>query len=99
MIIQLKKFGTTLTSRDEGKEAFAAFQPSLSVISKAEEVKVDFSGVNTLTPSWADEFITPLVKLFNDRLVLVETNNLSVQATLDLLEVIHKYKFIRSKSG
>jgi len=43
-------------------------------------------GVITLTPSWADEFVTKLVEQFGDRIVLSKTNNPSVKATLDLLE-------------
>jgi high-affinity K+ transport system ATPase subunit B len=93
MIIELKKFGTTLTSRQTGKEALAAFQPALESVSDAEEVVIDFTGVITFTPSWADEFITPLHKRYADRMILKNTANSSVQATLKLLEDIGKIKF------
>lgn len=97
MIIELKKFGTTLTSREEGREAFAAFKPSLSNIPDSESVEIIFTGVNTFSPSWGDEFLTPLIKQFSTRLVLVDTENLSVAATLDMLEKIHNVKFIRNE--
>ena len=93
MIIFLKKFGLTLTSRDDGREALAAFQPSLAAVDANEAVEIDFNGVNTLSPSWGDEFFTPLLKMFGARLILVNTGNPSVQATLDLLEKIHGLKF------
>ena len=85
MIIQLKKFGVTLISRPSGKEAWLAFQPVLNEISKNEEIIVDFDGVVVLTPSWADEFLTPLKKRFNERVRLHNTSNPSVTATLAIL--------------
>jgi len=97
MIIELKKFGTTLTSREEGREASAAFKPSLSGIRGNESVEVVFTGVNTFSPSWGDEFLAPLIKQFGDRLILVDTANLSVDATLNLLEKIHNVKFNRKE--
>ncbi len=85
MIITLKKFGTTLVSRPSGKEAWLAFQPVLNEISGDEEIIVDFDDVVVLTPSWADEFLTPLQKQFNDRVKLHNINNPSVAATLAIL--------------
>lgn len=95
MIIQLKKFGTTLVSRQAGKEAYAAFQPALQSVSSNEDVEVDFAEVVVFTPSWGDEFITPLHKRFGDKLSLKNTENPSVQATLGLLEDINHKKFVR----
>lgn len=94
MIIQLKKFGTTLVSRQMGKEAYAAFQPVLKSVKDKEKIEIDFEGVNTFTPSWGDEFLTPFQEKFGDRLILKNTENLSVKATLELLEEIGKKKFI-----
>jgi hypothetical protein len=85
MIIQLKKFGITLVSRPSGKEAWLAFQPVLNEISGDEEIIVDFDGVVVLTPSWADEFLTPLHKKFNNRVKLHNIDNPSVAATLAIL--------------
>lgn len=97
MIIELKKFGTTLTSREEGREAFAAFKPSLAGIRGNESVEVVFTGVNTFSPSWGDEFFAPLLKQFGHRLIMVDTVNLSVEATLNMLEKIHNVKFTRQE--
>lgn len=93
MKIYLKKFGTTLTSRQAGREALAAFQPSLKDITASEPLEVDFEGVITFSPSWGDEFISPLQSQFGERLTLINTANSSVKATLELLEKINQKKF------
>ena len=84
MIIDLKKFGTTLVSRPSGKEAWLAFQPTLRKVSAQEKIIVDFEGV-ILTPSWADEFLTPLKEKYGERVELRNINNPSVEATLAIL--------------
>ncbi len=92
MRIELKKFGTLLISRQAGKEALATFQSMLRGIDSAEKLEVDFEGVITFCPSWADEFLTPLANQFGDGLVLRPTENLSVKATLKNLEEIRNQK-------
>lgn len=88
MRVYLKKFGTTLISRQSGREAFAAFRPRLEEVSKEEVLEIDFEGVVTFSPSWGDEFLSPLFKQFKERLILINTDNPSVRATLELLEEI-----------
>lgn len=90
MIITLKKFGTVLTSRQAGREALAAFQPSLQSVGAGDQVVLDFSGVASLSPSWADEFVTPLHKTYGLRLRMLPTDNLSVAASLKTLELTLK---------
>lgn len=85
MTIELIKFGTTLVSRPSGKEAWLAFQPLLANLSENEEIIIDFSDIIVLTPSWADEFLTPLRKRFS-QVKLVNTDNASIKATLATLE-------------
>ena len=86
MNIQLKKFGTTLVSRPSGKEAWLAFQPNLKEISDSEDIVVDFTGILVLTPSWADEFLTPLRSRFKDKVRLSNIDNASIKATLEILD-------------
>lgn len=86
MNIQLKKFGTTLISRQTGREAFSALQPFLKDVKEDEIIEIDFDGVLTFSPSWGDEFLTPLLNRYGKRLILKNTSNPSVQATLDMLE-------------
>jgi len=44
MVIKIKKFGTILISRQAGKEALLAFQPTLTKVKDKEKVEVDFGG-------------------------------------------------------
>lgn len=93
MKIELKKFGTILTSRQLGKEAFAAFQPILNTLKTNEKITIDFEGVTTFSPSWGDEFLTPLMEKYASRITLHHTQNPSVRITLELLKSIHGKKF------
>lgn len=93
MKLELSKFGTTLISRELGSEAFKAFQTTLLQIPGEEILEIDFSGVLTLSPSWADEFLTPLSDLLRSRLILLVNDNLSVQATIKILQEANNKKF------
>jgi len=93
MIIELKKFGTTLISRQTGREAFSAFSPILKNLGDNENIEVDFDGVITFSPSWGDEFLTPLLDKYGSKLVLINTNNPSVKATLEILGETEDKKF------
>ena len=89
----MTKFGTVLTSRQAGKEAYAAFLPTLESLQSDEEVQVDFEGVSTFSPSWGDEFLTSLQKKISDRLTLKNISNPSVALTITTLEKINGAKF------
>lgn len=93
MKIELKKFGTMLISRQVGREALSAFEPILSSLSKDEELLIDFDGVITFSPSWGDEFITPLFRRYDERFKLLKTNNPSVIATMETLKEVHNLEF------
>ncbi len=84
MKIELKKFGLVLTSRPAGKEAFAAIRPTLDL--NADKVEVDFSGIISLSPSWADEFFKGLESLYGDHVIYLPSDNPSVKATLKILQ-------------
>lgn len=93
MKTELYKFGTTLISRQSGREAFAAFQSQLKNLKENENLEIDFKGVITFSPSWGDEFLSPLLELLGDRFVLLPSDNLSVQATLKILQEANKRPF------
>jgi len=93
MTIYLKKFGTTLISRQSGREAFAALQSQLINLKENENLELNFDGVITFSPSWGDEFLSPLLKQYGERLILINNDNPSVKATLELLEQINNAKF------
>lgn len=95
MKLWLEKFGTTLVSRPAGKEALLAFQLILENIGAQENIEIDFGGVLTLTPGWGDEFLSPLLAKYGARLILANTGNLSVKATLEMLEKINQKTFKR----
>ncbi|MEK7472950.1 MAG: DUF4325 domain-containing protein [Patescibacteria group bacterium] len=88
MIINLNKFGSTLVSRPSGKEASLAFNPTLREVKPDEKIEIDFTGVEVLTPSWADEFLTPIFNSFKDRVDLINTQNSSVIESLKILNLI-----------
>ncbi len=93
MRIELKKFGTILISRQAGKEAFAALQSTLTELKASEGLEVDFGGVITFSPSWGDEFLTPLLNQFGNRLILLSNDNPSVRITIEILERTQNKKF------
>ncbi|PIZ00666.1 hypothetical protein COY62_01380 [bacterium (Candidatus Howlettbacteria) CG_4_10_14_0_8_um_filter_40_9] len=83
MKIYLRKFGIVLTSRPAGKEAFAAARPILDP--NAKKVEVDFSGIISLSPSWADEFFRALEGMYGDKVIYLPSDNPSVNATLRII--------------
>jgi len=87
MVIKINKFGSILVSRPAGKEAYLAYSPTLRQINNIEKIVVDFEGVEVLTPSWADEFITPLLEQFTNRVSLINTDNPSVKESLRILNI------------
>ena len=93
MKIELKKFGTTLISRQLGREAYSAFLPSINAIPDGEIIEIDFSDVITFSPSWGDEFLTKLLDKFGDKLLLRRSQNPSVLATIEILEQANNKKF------
>ncbi|OGY83265.1 MAG: hypothetical protein A3F54_02800 [Candidatus Kerfeldbacteria bacterium RIFCSPHIGHO2_12_FULL_48_17] len=95
MNIFIKKFGTTLVSRQTGKEAFAALHGRIQGLKPGEDIILDFRGVITLSPGWADEFLTPLWQKYGQRILLQKTSNASVETTIKFLEGIHKMSFRR----
>ena len=99
MIIAMTKFGNVLTSRQAGKEAYYAFLPTLANLSDNEDVLVDFDKIISFSPSWGDEFLTPLQKKLGDHLILKNVSNPSVSLTITTLENINGHKLRIAKSG
>lgn len=86
MRIELKKFGDKLISRPAGREAYLAAKAYLlRDVPRDELIEVDFEGIKVLGPSWADEFITPLIKDFSN-VKLLNTTNPTVKASLEILQ-------------
>lgn len=85
MRIALSKFGAMLISRPAGRDALLAASAYLQPVSDTEPIEVDFTDVHVLTPSWADEFITGLRAKYGERVVLLPSDNPSVQLTLETI--------------
>ena len=96
MIIKLEKFGKILLFRENGKKAFLDIQPILKKLKENENIEIDFTGIRTFTPSWGDEFLTPLLKEYGERLILGDTSNPSVIAVLGILEKTTGKSFSRA---
>jgi hypothetical protein len=93
MLIELKKFGTVLTSRQSGKESYSAILPVLNN-KQDKNIEIDFTGVLSLSPSWADEFfVVGLLNEYGADLLFRQSDNLSVKASLDILEKSNNIKF------
>lgn len=93
MNIFIEKFGSVLTSRQAGKEAYLAFLPTLSEVKKDEQIIIDFSNVNAFSPSWGDEFLTPIHKQYGEQVLLKNILNPSVALTIKTLEKVNNSKF------
>ncbi len=93
MIIDIKKFGAILTSRQLGKEALAAYLPNFNSIFKEENIYINFDDIDVFSPSWGDEFLTVLYKKFGNRLILKKSSNASVNASVEMLEEANNIKF------
>ena len=93
MVIDMKKFGAILTSRQLGKEALAAYLPNFNNIPGDEKIYVNFEDVDVFSPSWGDEFLTALHKKFGNRLILKKSSNPSVNASIEMLEEANNIKF------
>jgi len=86
MIIELKKFGNVLLSRPAGRDAFLSAKAYLLPNTADESFIIDFSGVDVLSPSWADEFISGLRELYgNKNITFKNTSNPSVEETLKIV--------------
>ncbi|MFH1292031.1 MAG: DUF4325 domain-containing protein [bacterium] len=87
MLIELKKFGKVLSSRPSGKEAYMSAKAYILPQENSDDtlIEIDFNGVDVLSPSWADEFLTPIAEEARNRVKLLHCKNPTVISTLELL--------------
>lgn len=87
MTLLMHNFGEKLDSRPAGREAWLAIQPRLREMKSEEKITLDFARILLLTPSFADEFVTPLINEHPGRAILVHTQeNITVRKTLEFLK-------------
>lgn len=85
MRIEMKKFGTILTSRPAGKDAWLSASAYILPNVGQDKIEIDLDGVDVLSPSWADEFLTPMKNKYPGQVVILPTNNPTVKATLKII--------------
>jgi hypothetical protein len=89
MRIDVSKFGKILISRPAGRDAFLSARAYNIHKDNMEIIELDFSFVQVLTPSWADEFIRGLREEFGvTRIKIIEGDNLSVKTTFETLRAV-----------
>jgi hypothetical protein len=85
MNIEMVKFGDLLISRPAGKDAWLGIQSMLKNTTQKEQVTLDFKGVSVLTPSWMDEFYTPLKKKYK-KVKTINIKSSVISETIKFLE-------------
>lgn len=90
-MLQMVKFGNILNSRPAGREAVLRAKQIINGSNDPEGIILDFSGVEVLTPSFADEFIKGLQEIYVDKKISFQgiENNAVIKDTLTALNVVH----------
>lgn len=90
MTLQMIKFGNILNSRPTGREAVLRARQIINGSNESEGIVLDFSGVEVLTPSFADEFVKGLKEIYPDKKIIFEgiTDNFVINDTLKALGLI-----------
>ena len=91
MTLQMIKFGNILNSRPAGHEAVLRAKQIINGLNDPEGIVLDFSGVEVLTPSFADEFIKGLKEIYQDKKITFKgiENNQVTKDTLTALGLIN----------
>ncbi|NCU42283.1 MAG: DUF4325 domain-containing protein [Candidatus Moranbacteria bacterium] len=86
-IVEMKKFGVLLNGRPEAKEAVARVRQMIN--GSRENICVDFSGIEILTPSFADEFLRGLSEVYPEKIIEYSglEENAPVQDTLKIIGI------------
>jgi len=77
MIVEVKKFGAILNSRPSGREAVLIVKQIINGSKDIDEIILDFNGVDIITPSFADEFISGIKEFYpksNVKIIGMENN-------------------------
>ena len=90
MLLEMKKFGNILNSRPTGMEAVLRAKQIINGSDVSEPIILDFVGVEVLTPSFADEFVSGIKKNYQNRKIIIQgyTKNLVLKETLSALHLI-----------
>ncbi len=84
MKLEIKKFGTYLISRPEGRDAFLVIKNQFIPLNTLDNIQLDFAGVEVMTPSWLDEVVTGLAQVYGkSHIQYLNTLNASVKMSLE----------------
>ena len=89
MKIEMKKFGLILNSRSAGREAVLRVRQIANGISNTGLI-FDLTGVEVLTPSFADEFFTGITEAYKDKHITINIEGYAGNTVIeDVLKQIH----------
>jgi STAS-like domain of unknown function (DUF4325) len=91
MRFEMKKFGIILNSRPAGQEAVLRVKQIANGIGNNELV-FDFSGVEVLTPSFADEFFSGLRESFKDKNIVIKAEGYAGNTVIE--DVLKQFSLI-----
>lgn len=90
MILEMKKFGKILNSRSDGREAILRARQIINGSQNFNKIVVDFSEVEIMSPSFADEFMNGLKKQYENKEIKIEgiEKNPVIKDTLKKLRLL-----------
>ncbi len=88
MTIQMSKFNTVLNGRPSAKEAALRIQQIVNGSAEREDVVLDFTGVEVLTPSYADELLRALREKYGTDKVKIINTSKAVAETLQAVAAL-----------
>ena len=88
MTIQMSKFNIVLNGRPSAKEAALRIQQIFNGSAEREDMVLDFTGVEVLTPSYADELLRTLREKYGvDKVEIINTSK-AVDETLQAVAAL-----------
>lgn len=87
MTIEILKFNSVLNGRPAAKEAALRIQQIVNGSAVKEDVVLDFSGVEVLTPSYADELLRTLENKYGSDKVKIINTAPSVSETMHAVNI------------
>ena len=86
MKIEIRKFGTHLISRPEGRDAALVIKNQFLNNFQGDSIELDFTDVKLMTPSWLDEIYQELLTKFkHEKIIFLNTSNSSVKASIETI--------------
>ncbi|MFZ2189344.1 MAG: DUF4325 domain-containing protein [Candidatus Magasanikiibacteriota bacterium] len=86
--INLKEFGIHLSDRESAKRSLLFIKMRYKkIIDNVNKIEINFEDIKVLGPGWADEFISNLSKEYPGKIVLLPSNNASIKASLQFINI------------